>query len=86
MAAVVRYVPELLVEEGGVTAHCKELGLTGSGPTEEVAKGRLRQMISAYCRALHRKGGGLLEETLAKSGIKVSNVPCEPGEEVAEGW
>ena len=83
---VVRYVPEVIVEDGGVTVHCVELGLTGSGPTEELAKERLRQMISAYCRALHRKGGSLLEDTLAKSGIKVSEVSYEPGEEVLAAW
>ncbi|MEK7216215.1 MAG: hypothetical protein AAB289_11520 [Chloroflexota bacterium] len=83
---VVRYVPVLIFEEGGVTACCKELGLTGSGLTEEDARTRLRQMVAAFCRALERKG--LLEKTLTGSGIKIEHpqVHYEPGEDIAGGW
>ena len=63
---VVRYLPVLTFEEHGVTAQCVELGLTGSGVTEEAARVRLRRMVGAFCRALERKG--LLEKNGVGTG------------------
>jgi len=62
-----------LEQEGDLwTAYCDELGLASCGESLDEALENLRRAITAFCRALARKGS--LEETLDRAGIKAERV------------
>jgi predicted RNase H-like HicB family nuclease len=63
-----------LEQEGDLwTAYCDELGLASCGESLDEALENLRGAITAFGRALARKG--LLQDTLDRAGIKAERVP-----------